>query len=214
MTDYQSLLLDWIAARSGYTGAIIFAAGLLYVFYGLRTLRLLLVLSAGGLGCLTGVLATKLVLTNQPELVVIAVAGLATTGLALFRPRWAVVMCNCVTWAAIGGHLASQVGLNARGIWVALGVCGGTGLILALLSRDLMTALLTAAHGAALLLVGFVGLTSTMLPSVATTFRSWAHNQPWFTPVLLAMLTMMAYSIQAMHRQGDIQSGVHTAVRL
>ena len=82
------------------------------------------------------------------------------------------------------------------------------GLVLGLVSREPMAILFTTLQGAGLTIVGFVGLSSTVLPTLGQTFRQMAGNNGLLVPVLIVMLTVTGYSYQASSRQGDIVSGL------
>ena len=126
---------------------------------------------------------------------------------ALAWPRPALVLASGATWALLGGYLADEFSLPGDLVWIAFGLCGGIATVMAVLCRRAMTILLTSLQGAALTVVGFVGLSATLLPSISTTFRAWSDGRSLVVPVLMGMLATTAYSCQANLCQGDIVTG-------
>lgn len=212
MTDYQKMLFDWVAAQPGLTGAAVFGAGLLFGICGLRMIRFLLALSLGGCACLAGVTVAALI--NQPLMFVVPAFGVLGGVLGLAWPRGALVVSSAMTFGGLGGYLAIQLGLQGTAAWAAMGVCGGLGALLALVSRQTMIILSTVLQGSALLILGFVGIASAASPAVGATFRSCASQFPLLVPALMAMVATTAYSFQSAHRQGDIRTGAQTSPRL
>lgn len=205
MAHYQHIIFGWIAGQSGLVGLVIFAAGLLSAFYGFRMLRLLLALYAGGLGCVAGfILADHTVLPAMITAPTLAITGVAA---ALAWPGGATVAISGLTWGILGGYLATQVGLKGIPLWIAGGLLGSAGTVLALVCRDAMAVILTSLHGASWIIVGFAGLAALLMPTVGETFQNWATNRSVVVPILLAMLVATAYSYQANERQGDIRTG-------
>jgi hypothetical protein len=62
-------------------------------------------------------------------------------------------------------------------------------------------------QGAALMVIGFVGVADNLAPSLANTFTDWARTIPLMIPVLMTMLFVLGYSVQANQQQGDMQTG-------
>ncbi len=211
MVQLLGTFFDWVASQAVLTGAVILAAGLLYTLYGFRMIRCLLVLSAGGLGCLIGLPLAAIL--NMETMTILPVTGICTGLGALIWPRAGVVFCSATTWAGYISYIAAQLTSNPNTVWVAAGIGGCTGFVLAVLSRQAMSVGLMSLHGALLTALGFVGVMSAALPAVGATFRSWA-DQPFVVPGILAMLAATGYSIQEMHRQGDIRTGAQAVVRL
>lgn len=212
MTDCQKILFDWVAAQPGLTGAAVFGAGLLFGICGLRMIRFLVVLSLGGYACLAGLALAALI--NQPLILVVPGLGALGGVLGLAWPRGALVVSSAVTFGGLGGYLAVQLGLHETAVWVAFGVCGALGAVLALVSRQTMIMLSTVLQGSALMILGFVGIASAAWPTVGSTFRSCANQNSLVVPILMAMLAATAYSFQSMQRQGDIRTGSQTSPRL
>jgi hypothetical protein len=205
LAHYQHIIFGWIAAQSGLVGLVVFAAGLLSAFYGFRMLRLLLALYAGGLGCVAGfMIADNTILPAMIVAPALAIAGVAA---AVAWPGGATVVVSGLTWGVFGGYLATQIGLKGIPVWIAGGLLGLAGTVLALVCREAMAVVLTSLHGASWIILGFAGLAIVLMPTVGETFQSWASSQSLVVPILLLMLVATAYSYQANERQGDIRTG-------
>ncbi len=205
MPNYQHAIFNWVATEAGLTGAVIFAAGLFATFYGHRFRRFLLVLIGGELGYALGAAVGAWTGWSGPLVPCGAVALGALT--AFTRPRVAAVAATGITWGLLGAYLAAQLGAPGLATWAVLALSGSVAIVLALVSRPTMTILLTSLHGAAWLIVGFVGVAMTVMPVVGVTFRAWADDQSLVVPVLLAMLLATGYSCQANAMKGDMRVG-------
>jgi hypothetical protein len=205
LEHYQHAILVWVASQAGLTGAVIFAAGLLSAFHGVRMLRIVLPVVCAELGY-----ALALALAAWAELAplpVVAAFVVLSVVVALLRPRAAAVLASGITWALLGAFLAAQLGFKGLVVWATLALLGGMGTLLTVVSRPTMTILLTSLHGAAGMIVGFVGIAATVMPVVSDTFRSWADEQSLVIPVVLAMLVTAGYSCQANGMRGDLRVG-------
>ncbi len=206
MSRLQDLLFDWVANQPAVTGIVLFLAGALYGLLGFRMLRFLLTLSCGAIGAVGGVVTARLL--GQPEGWCMAAAASALGGLALLWRTPAMVLTSGAVWAVLGTHVATQCMMRGPVLWVVMGGCGCAGLVLALLSRKAMAVVVTTIQGAGLMIVGFVGVVSTIIPTFGSTFRVCARNQSFLVPVLLLMVATTLYSCQARSHQGDIRTGV------
>ena len=70
----------------------------------------------------------------------------------------------------------------------------------------------TILQGAGLLVVGFVGVTCELVPSLGLTFVEWADRLPLMVPVLMVMLCVLGYSVQYNAFNGDISSGGRSGI--
>jgi hypothetical protein len=203
--DYQDLIFRWASFQTGGTGASIFTFGLLYAFFGFRFSRLLLAVSAGGFGALAGWhLADP---AGQPPAAAALMLAAGTVALALRYRQAGVVVAAAATFAALGYYLAAQFGLPTVAKSVCAAAGSGLGMAFAWLNRRAMPLAVTTVQGAVLMIVGFVGLSNALLPSLGITFVEWAATWSLLVPVLLGMLCVTAYSYQANAQQGDIRSG-------
>lgn len=192
------------------TGLAILAAGLVSAFHGLRMVRLLLVLYCAGLGAFAGQMAAGW--GDVPPLLPALGGAAGGLVLAMVRPALAGVIASGAVWAGLLGYLGSQFGMRGYPLWIAAGLGGCIGVVFSFLCRQSMMVLLTVIAGSALMIIGFVGAASGVLPSVAGTFRNWGRSVPIMIPMLLGMLSVMSYSLQSREQRGDIRSGSQRAV--
>jgi hypothetical protein len=139
--------------------------------------------------------------------------SLGSMAAAVAWPGVATVILNGLTWGVLGGYLATQVGVKGIPMWIAGGLLGSAGTVLALVCRESMAVILTSLHGASWMILGFAGLAAVLMPLVGATFKNWASSQSLVVPILLLMLVVTAYSFQANERQGDIRSGPRGGLR-
>ena len=205
MGHLQQPLLNWVAHQPGLTGLVIFAAGLISAFYGFRVSRFLIMVYGAALGYMGGLALAGVV--DWPELAAASAAALVGGGAALAWPKPGVVILSGATWALLGMYVTTSIGLKGLPVWIALGLLGLAGFLLAILNRKTMTLLLTSFHGAAWIFVGFVGVSSALLPAVGETFREWASGRSFVVPILLVMLATTAFSFQSNQRRGDLRTG-------
>ncbi len=211
--NWQTSVFYWVAHQPTLTGLAIFAAGLVFGFVGYRMIRYLIGLPSAGVGALlAGLLAWQF--PDIPPGPLVGGSAILAGVLGLAFPRPAVVICSAATWAALGAYIATQFGMKDMPVLITAGVLGGSALLLTLISRQPMMLVMTTLLGAGLLIVGFVGVASGIMPGMAATFRGMAAQYSVIVPVLLLMISVMAYSCQALARQGDMVTGAQAQPRV
>ena len=100
-----------------------------------------------------------------------------------------------------------QVGLPGELRWACMLLAAGLGITFAWLSRRSMPLVVTTLQGVGLMIVGFVGISNALAPSLGMTFLEWSASRSLLVPVLFVMLSLTAFSFQANADQGDIRSG-------
>jgi hypothetical protein len=205
VSSLQGSLLGWAATQPVLTGILVLGAGLVYAFFGFHFFRFLLAVTCAGLGYFGGALLSLAI--NLPDVMVGTAGALALGLLALKWPKLATGLATGAVWAILGHYLASQVHLPTVGIWVAAGIAGMLGIAFSILSPRTMALILPTLQGVVLLVVGFVIISTNLVPSVGFTFRDWANTQSLLVPIFLTMLFVAGYSYQAMHARGDIRTG-------
>lgn len=203
--NVQDALFQWAAMQPALVGLAVFGAGVVYAFFGFHLYPVLLAVSCGMLGWLAGGIGAELM--QGPNDVVGIVAGVVAVGMAIGWQKPMTVVASAVTWGALSYYLAYQVRLPPLGLLIAAGLFAITGLTLSILCFRTMRVVLTVLHGTALLVLGFVAISSQVLPSLGATFRSFAASEGFLVPMLMAMVVAAAYSYQAMCEQGGIRTG-------
>lgn len=205
MFDYQRAAFSWVVTQGGITGLMLMALGVVYAFLGFRFFRFLLFMTCAGFGAFFGLVLARVIGAQEMPIVL----GCAVAGglMALVRQHPAVVFGCGATFAVLGHYLSMQVGLPPKASLVGGVVAGSAGAVLAHFSRKSMPVVMTTLNGTALMITGFVGATDVAIPSLSETFRSWANNSAYVVPIMLLMLSVAGYSVQACALRGDIRTG-------
>jgi hypothetical protein len=209
VTDYQDVLFKWAVAQSPLTGATILAAGLLYGFQGFRFARLLLPLSTGVMAFGIGWIAGDSF--RYPPALVGTFAAVVLALLVFVHGPTGQIVCGGLTFALLGYYLATRFTSDFTVVAVLVAIGTAFGAAGPWLMRRTLPVLLSTIHGSALLVLGFVSLATAVAPSLGSTFRSWAASVSLMVPMLVLMLTLMAYSFQANAQQGDMTTGSRRA---
>jgi hypothetical protein len=208
--DFQSLIFRSAGQWSAVTSLVVVAIGLLYTLQGFRFARFLLPLACAG-----GGLALGAILAAVADLPV-SVAGVVAAVLlivTLLRFRVALMLSSALTFGAAGQYLAVQLGMRPQVSLIIAGIGLAVGFGLVYVCRRTLPIIVTIIQGAGLLVVGFVGLSTGLVPSLGVTFADWSGRLPLMVPVLLMMLCTLGYTVQVNAYQGDIESGGRSGVR-
>lgn len=205
MPNLQRELLAWAAAQPVLTGLLLLTAGAVYGFFGFRMFKFLLVLTCAGLGWFAGGAAA--IAADLPAQWLSPAGAVALGLLSLKCEKPAAVLASGCVWGALGYYIAAQLRLPTMGTWLTGSLACVFGVLFTLLSYRTMMVVLTVMQGAVLLVVGWVAISTRLLPSVGVTFRQWANNESLLIPMFLAMLIVTTYSYQTMQQQGDIRTG-------
>lgn len=205
MLDYQAYVLQQAAFWPLSSSLVMFAVGMLYGLQGFRFARLLMALTCGAAGFVLGGIVAHLV-GVPPVAGGTTLAGLLGA-VALMNLRVGVTVSSTLTLGLLGNYLAIRMGTLPPVPVVAGGVGAVIGLTLAWGGQRTLPILITTVQGAALMVVGFVGVAAALAPSFAGTFVEWANELSPLVPVLITMLVVVGYSIQANLQQGDIRTG-------
>lgn len=198
-------MLRWAAAQPALTGVVILGLGAVYAFFGFRMFRPLLGLTCFGLGWLVGM--TGATAAGLPAGWLGLLGAITLGGVSVRWPKPALSLASAATWGILAYYLAGQCGLPSPGPLTSAGVAGALGVLFVCLNYRTMTVIVMTLQGVILLLVGFVAISTRVLPELGNTFRLWANSETFVVPVFLIMLFAAAYSYQAMHQQGDIRTG-------
>ncbi len=205
MQDFQGIIFRWAAHQSELTAVSILAVGLLYALQGFRFARLLLAGSACAAGFLIGSLVAALV--GAPGFIGGAPLGLCMGILALGKVRFGVFVSSAFTFAALAHYLGVRFHLPSEStlLLAAAGLLVGCSLYW--ICRRPLPIVLTTIQGAVFLVIGFVALASSLTPTLAETFLSWSSDLPVMVPMLMLMLVITGFSVQANAQQGDMETG-------
>ncbi len=206
MLDYQDFVFGWVLRQHWAAALVLTGAGMVYAFQGYRLFRFLLSVSAGVVGWLAGQIA-GITLDFPPLICGACAAGIALLA-SLQYEKSTVVLINAGTWGLLGHYVGLKCGLASLGALATLGVAAGVGALLSHISLPKMRLALTTLQGVMLMIIGLVGVSQHVMPTVSSTFRAWSSGQSLLLPLLLGMLAVIAYSIQSNSMRGDMRSGV------
>lgn len=206
MHTVQSEVFTWAAQQPGITGLVLFGLGIAYAFFGMKMFIGLLPIACAVMGWMIGAaIGTS---TENPVLMTAALGTLTLGLVGIFWRKLATMLACALTGGVLGLYLGDQI--NANQIIVI--VLGGAGLILSAMFARMcprtMPVLLTTTLGTALLVIGFVGVTSKFFPEIGGTFRYWAASFTLTVPVLSLMVFVASYSYQSMSVRGDMITGM------
>lgn len=205
MIDLQAMVLDGALRCPDSVALVILIAGMLYLTQGFRFARFLLAATAASGGYVLGAGAANS-FGLPADIVALTFAGILGL-LAVSKLMYGTIISAVLIWALIGHWIAVKFGLPPSWLSGAVGVGGFIGGSLFWVARRLLPLLLTTLQGAAMVIVGFVGVAKTVAPSLAFTFTDWANNGFFLISLLMTMLTVLGVSLQSTAKEGDIRSG-------
>jgi hypothetical protein len=131
----------------------------------------------------------------------------------LLRFRLALMVSSAFTFGALAQYLAVQLGMRPHmsPFVGAVGLVVGFSLIW--VCRRSLPILVTMILGAGLLVLGFVGCSAAVVPSLGLTFIDWSSRLALLVPAVLTMLCVLGYSVQSNAYQGDVETGGSPALR-
>lgn len=205
MFDIQESLFRWAGAQGQGTAVVIVALGLLCALQGFRFARFLFAITCGAAGFFAGGAVAAAIGAPAPPAALLC--GAVLGGIGMYRFAIGACMSSMFVFALVAGNLAARFTADPNSILFGMGVGALFGLSLRWVSVRAMPIIVTTVAGAGLLIVGFVGLTGSLAPSLAQTFVDWSQTIPLLTPAMMVMLFVLGYSVQANAQQGDIQTG-------
>jgi hypothetical protein len=208
MIDYQPLIFRDATGWNEATALAVMGIGLLYVLQGFRFAKFLLALGNGVCGLVLGV--TVGAAFDLPGSVVGLALALALGLVTLSRYRVGVFVASLATFTLLGYYLGTRFTLQTTWLMLSTGVGFIAGMLLPYAAKRTLPMFLTTIQGAALLVVGFVALTSRIAPTLALTFIDWSDRLSLMVPVLMTMVMVLGLSVQTNLRQGDIHTGGST----
>ena len=201
----NQILLNWAGEQSAIAGLIMLAGGAFLLLQGFRFAKFALMLGSAAVGYgLGGVLGAMFGL--PPALA--SVGAAARLGLAAVRAyRFGLAVMSISTFAVALFLFCDQLDAGRAGCMLGLMIGAGFGFTLLWVMVGSLTALVTAINGASLAVLGFVALSSTILPGMGRTFVDTAIELPLMIPALIAVVTVTGFTYQSNALQGSIITG-------
>lgn len=205
MEDIQSIAFRWIGQQSLIAALVVAGTGLMFNLYGFRFGRFLMGLTAGAGGFVVGAIFGAV--GGMPVEAVGGAFGLVFLAIGLWRYRVGIFISSVFVGAASANLLVSRFTGLPDSLAIATlmgGIAGGCLQWVCLKSLPIM---ITCVEGGFIMIVGFVGLAYWFAPSLAATYVNWSDSVPFMTPVMMIMLYVLGYSVQANAQQGDMRAG-------
>lgn len=210
-TTSQSLLWDVAQLRDQFWGSItslhwlysllMLSVGVVYLLYGWRIFRVLVVISFGFIGMFAGILAADKLSTHQHAIIWGGVIGMALfAAIAVPLMKW----CVSVLGAVAGGILTS-------GVWIAFDLSDTylpAGFIVGFIAGGLISFILlkvsvmlfTSLGGSLIMATGLLALLYQYDLNVSNPMTFYAHDlvyrHQWFMPLALIVPTSIGMVLQ------------------
>lgn len=205
MYDIQEMLFRWVGSQSQATSLMIVGAGLLFALQGFRFARFIFAVTAGAAGFVGGAAGAAVAGLPAPPTAILC--GAVLGGLSMYRFSIGASISAMFVFGMMTANLVARFTNDPNPILFGAGVGCLVGLSLRWVCVRAMPIIVTTVEGAALLILGFVGLASGLAPSLAHTFVDWSQTIPLLTSAMMVMLFVLGYSVQSNAQQGDIQTG-------
>ena len=201
----NEILLRWAGEQSAIAGLIMLVGGLFLLMQGFRFGKFVLMLGSAAVGYgLGGVLGA--VFGLPPALASIGSAALLGL-LAVSHYRFGLGVVSIATFAAALFLFCDQLNAGRSGCMLGLLIGAGFGFTLLWVMVGSLTALVTSINGASLAVLGFVAMSSTILPGMGKAFVESAIELPLLIPALIAVVTITGFTYQSNALQGSIVTG-------
>lgn len=206
MYHFQTEILRWVSHQPGITGLAIFFVGVVFAFSGHKFFPGMLAIVCAGLGWLLGYVASLYM--DVPEQILPAILAVLCGILGVTVRKLGVMMVAAATGGIVGMYFSDQLGMLPMLIIAFTIVCAGLATMFSFLCPRSAPLMITTILGTMMLVVGFVGLSTMIVPSVGITLRMYANSFSLLLPFLGGMVFIAAYSYQSMHLRGDMETGV------
>lgn len=206
MYHFQTEVLRWVSHQPGITGLVIFFVGLVFAFSGHKFFAGLLGVACAGIGWLLGYVAGHYI--NEAQQFLPAILAVLCGIMGLLWRKLGVLLVASGTGGILGLYFSDQLGFSSLMIIAMTIVGAGLATIYSFLSPRSAPVIVTTILGTMMLVIGFVGLSTTFLPSVGSSLRTYANSFSLLLPMLGGMVFIASYSYQSMHLRGDMETGV------
>lgn len=196
-TEVLSFIWQQITDLSWLHAVIAISVGAVYMLYGWRIFRILVVISFGLVGMFLGIFAGQQFGSQ---------IGGGILGLALFAivsvplMKWCVSILGAVAGGAMTGGIWYALGLPLDYIWagIIIGVVAGGLISFILLKVSVM--LFTSLGGSVIMMVGVLALfylyeTKVVVPPTQYIFE-YVHHYKWFLPIVIILPTLAGMILQ------------------
>lgn len=200
--DVQIVPIDFIweqiTALSWLQAVLAISFGVVYLLYGWRIFRILVIISFGLLGMFAGIYTSQLASTSQVWGGVIGLVALAVLAVPLMK--WAVCILGAVAGGILTAGLWYAFELPQMYIWAGGAVGAVAGGMISFIVLKAAVMLFTSMGGSVITVVGLLALlhlyeTEIEVPST-THIHDLVFDQNWFLPVALLIPTIIGIIAQ------------------
>lgn len=197
----KALLWNQISTMHWLYALLLLSVGVVYIMYGWRIFRVLVVISFGFIGMFLGMICGDKFFVSDNAVLWGGIVGMGLlAAVAVPLMKWCVSMLGAVA----GGILTS-------GIWIAFGlsetylpagfivgfIAGG---LISFIMLKVSVMLFTSLGGALILISGLLSLIHEYDLKISNPITSFAHDliytYQWFLPVALIVVTLIGISLQ------------------
>jgi hypothetical protein len=195
----QTLNFVWeqIASLSWFQAVIGISFGMVYLLYGWRIFRILVVICFAMIGLFLGIMAGQ---KFGSELMGGVMGTLGFAVLAMWLVKWCVSVLGAGAGGIVTGGLWYAVGLPEQYIWAGaiIGIVAGGMMSFILLKISVM--LFTSMGGAAILAVSFLALLyqyeTKILTPASDNIHALIFDKVWFLPMAIIIPTIIGMFVQ------------------
>ncbi|MGA2501294.1 MAG: hypothetical protein ABSH20_26440 [Tepidisphaeraceae bacterium] len=196
----QQDFLTWCHQVSTGSAILIMLAGVVYLMYGWKMFRGLILLNAVLIGAYIGVIVGSRYATYPLAggLIGAAIAGITTWPLM----KWAVAVIGGLVGAVLGASVWMAADLDPAYAWAgALTGLVGFGLFSFILFRASII-MYTSLQGAIMVVMGLLGL-AFKYPEMAQKVSTSLTSQPLMLPIAVGVPVLLGLIYQQTHSQGE-----------
>lgn len=190
---------NWVAGLGYVEAAVSIAIGLVYLLYGFKVFKILVIVNAAALGAWVGYLATQ---QWQIPWWTPPVAGLALGLLAWPLMRYAVCVMGALAGALLGTFIAKAIGLSDQAVLAGAIIGLATlGLLAFVIFRIIVTGF-TSLQGSLLATAGVVAVAARAL-HLSDPIRQGLADRPYMLPILIFVPAAAGFVYQLARKDGD-----------
>jgi len=198
ITGFVPIELIWeqISQLSWLQAVMAISFGAVYMLYGCKIFKVLVVIAFGMLGMIAGIKAGEYSGYEQWNIWGGVIGAVLLGLLSIPLMRWAVSLLGAIAGGVITSAAWYAFGLPDNYLILAgalVGVIAGG--MISFIVFDAAVVLFTSLGGGALVVMGFLSLLWHYEPTTEQVYQ-WVHNSRWFLPAVLGTITALGVIIQ------------------
>lgn len=198
ITSFVPIDLIWeqITQLSWVQAVMAISFGAVYMLYGCKIFRVLVVIAFGMFGMIAGIKVGEYSGYDQWNIWGGVIGAVLLGLLSIPLMRWAVSLLGAIAGGIITAAAWYAFGLPDNYLILAgalIGVIAGG--MISFIIFDAAVVLFTSLGGGALVVMGFLSLLWHYEPTTEQVY-GWVHNLKWFLPAVLGVITALGILIQ------------------